>query len=80
MSPDGGKAQKRERCAIEVLPILGESAAAVEPRQRALNDPALGILCYCSFLFCSFHPVMADTAIGTAGLGVAARSSEVAST
>jgi hypothetical protein len=25
-----------------VLPILGESAAAVEPRQRPLNDPALG--------------------------------------
>jgi hypothetical protein len=29
-------------CAIEILPILGESAAAVEPRQRPLNDPALG--------------------------------------
>src|SRR6266478_9982053 len=42
MSRIEASAQERERCAIEVLPILGESAAAVEPRQRALNNPALG--------------------------------------
>ena len=40
--PDRGEAQERERYAVEVLPILGESSAAVEPRKRALNDPALG--------------------------------------
>src|SRR5262245_38003067 len=40
--PDRSEAQERERYAVEVLPILGESSAAVEPRKRALNNPALG--------------------------------------
>src|SRR5262245_48658541 len=39
---DRGEAQECERFAIEVLPILGESAAAVEPREGALDDPAFG--------------------------------------
>src|SRR5262245_60259867 len=33
--PDRSEAQERERYAVEVLPILGESSAAVEPRKRA---------------------------------------------
>src|SRR5262245_28402846 len=39
---DRGEAQECERFAIKVLPILGESAAAVEPREGALDDPAFG--------------------------------------
>jgi hypothetical protein len=31
-----------ERLAIEVLPILGKSAAAIEPGDGALDDPAFG--------------------------------------
>jgi hypothetical protein len=33
--------QERERLAIAVLPILGKPAAAIEPRESALDDPAL---------------------------------------
>ena len=34
--------QERERLAIEVLPILGEPSAAIEPSKSALDDPAFG--------------------------------------
>ena len=34
--------QERERLAVEVLPILGELSAAIEPRNSALDDPAFG--------------------------------------
>ena len=33
------QAQKRERLAVEVLSILGEPSAAIEPSNGALNDP-----------------------------------------
>src|SRR5258708_25425355 len=32
--------KKRERLSVEVLPILGEPSAAVEPSDGALDDPA----------------------------------------
>jgi hypothetical protein len=34
--------EEGERVVVEVFPILGEPAAAVEPCDRAFNDPALG--------------------------------------
>ena len=34
--------QESERLAIEVLPILGEPAAAIEPSDGAFDDPSLG--------------------------------------
>ena len=37
---DRGEAQECERLAVEVLPILGEPAAAIEPGNSALDDPA----------------------------------------
>jgi hypothetical protein len=39
---DGGEAQEGKPLAIEVLPILGQPATPVEPRNRALNNPPLG--------------------------------------
>src|ERR1700751_3557016 len=39
---DGGKFQEREGVAVEVFPILGETAATVEPGDRAFDDPSLG--------------------------------------
>jgi len=39
---DRGEAQERERLAVEVLPIFGESSAAIEPSDGTLDDPALG--------------------------------------
>ena len=39
---DGGKFQEREGVAVEVFPILGETAATVEPGDCALDDPASG--------------------------------------
>jgi len=39
---DGGELEECERRAVEVLPILGQSAAAVEPGDGALDDPSLG--------------------------------------
>src|SRR5262249_18171734 len=36
---DGGKPQKRQRVAIEVLPILCKPSAAVEPSKGAFDDP-----------------------------------------
>ena len=41
---DGGEAQEGERVVAEVFPILGEAAAAVEPGDCALDDPALAQL------------------------------------
>ena len=38
----GSEAQESERLAIEVLPILGEPAAAIEPSDGAFDDPAFG--------------------------------------
>ena len=32
--------QERERLAIAILPILGKPAAAIEPSESALDDPA----------------------------------------
>src|SRR5258707_11145754 len=34
------KAQERERFSVEALPILGQAAAAIEPGNGALDDPA----------------------------------------
>jgi hypothetical protein len=34
--------QERERLSVEVLPILGEPSAAIEPGDGALDDPAFG--------------------------------------
>ena len=39
---DGGEAQEGERRTIEVLPVLGEPSAAVEPGESALDNPTLG--------------------------------------
>ena len=39
---DRGEAQEGEALAVEVLPILGEPAAAIEPCDGALDDPSLG--------------------------------------
>src|SRR5208282_682972 len=39
---DRGEAQEGESLAVEVLPIFGEPAAAIEPCDGALDDPALG--------------------------------------
>jgi len=41
---DGGKFQERESIAVEILPVLGEAAASVEPRNRAFDNPTLGQL------------------------------------
>ena len=38
---DGSEFQEGERVAVEIFPVLGEAAAAVEPRNRAFNDPTL---------------------------------------
>ena len=39
---DGREFQKREGVAVEIFPILRETTAAVEPRNRAFDDPTLG--------------------------------------
>ena len=39
---DGGKFQEGEATAVEIFPVLGETATAVEPGDRALDDPTLG--------------------------------------
>ena len=39
---DGGQVQESQRLAIEIFPILGEVAAAVEPCDRSFDDPAPG--------------------------------------
>src|SRR3954464_4322728 len=38
---DRGKAKESERLAVEVLPILGQSTAAVQPSYGAFDNPAL---------------------------------------
>src|SRR5271165_7411281 len=35
-------AEERERVAVQALPVLGQSAAAVQPADGPLDDPALG--------------------------------------
>src|ERR1700680_2265972 len=40
--PNGCEAQECEPLSIEILPILGESSAAIEPGDGAFDDPALG--------------------------------------
>src|SRR5271170_1235514 len=40
--PDGGPAQEGERIAVQALPILCQAAAAIEPGDGPLDDPALG--------------------------------------
>lgn len=37
--------RRKASAAIEVFPILGEPAAAIEPGDRVLDDPALGQHC-----------------------------------
>ena len=37
---NGGKAQECECLAIEILPIFGEPATAIDPSDRPLDDPA----------------------------------------
>jgi len=39
---DGGEFQEGKTAAIEIFPVLGETAAAVEPSDRSLDDPTLG--------------------------------------
>jgi hypothetical protein len=39
---DRGKFQEREGVAIGIFPILGETAATIEPRDGAFNYPTLG--------------------------------------
>ena len=40
--PNGGPAQERQAVAVQTLPILGETATAVEPGDGPLDDPPLG--------------------------------------
>ena len=39
---DGGKFQEREGVAVEIFPVLGETATTIEPCDGSFNDPALG--------------------------------------
>jgi hypothetical protein len=39
---DGRKFQEREGAAVEIFPILGETATTIEPRDGSFNDPTLG--------------------------------------
>ena len=39
---DGSETQKGKRLAVEIFPILGRPAAAVEPGEGALDNPAFG--------------------------------------
>jgi hypothetical protein len=39
---DGGEFQEGESAAVEIFPVLGETAAAIEPSNGALDDPTLG--------------------------------------
>src|SRR3984893_18205745 len=41
---DGGELQEGEAAAVEIFPVLGEAAAAIEPSNRAFYDPTLGKL------------------------------------
>ena len=39
---DGCEFQECEGAAVEIFPVLGETAATVEPSDRAFDDPTLG--------------------------------------
>src|SRR5215472_14905643 len=39
---DGSELEEGEGVAVEVLPVLGQASAAIEPGDGALDDPALG--------------------------------------
>src|ERR1700751_2467044 len=39
---DGGPAQESEAVSVQAFPILGKTAAAVEPSDGSLDDPAFG--------------------------------------
>jgi len=39
---DGGEFQEGKTAAVEIFPVLGETAAAVQPSDRTLDDPTLG--------------------------------------
>ena len=39
---DGREFQEGKGAAVEIFPVLGETAATVEPRNRAFDDPTLG--------------------------------------
>src|ERR1700741_1216969 len=39
---DGGKFQERESVAIEIFPILGETATTIQPCDGSLDDPTFG--------------------------------------
>src|SRR5258708_6924908 len=39
---DGGKFQEREGVAVEIFPILGETATTIEPCDGSFDDPTLG--------------------------------------
>ena len=41
---DGGKFQEREGVAVEIFPILGETATTIEPCDGSFNNPTLGQL------------------------------------
>jgi hypothetical protein len=41
---DGCEFQERKGAAVEIFPVLGEATAAVEPGDRAFDDPTLGQL------------------------------------
>ena len=41
---DGCEFQECEGAAVEIFPVLGEATAAVEPGDRAFDDPTLGQL------------------------------------
>ena len=39
---DGGEFQESDGTAVEIFPVLGEAATAIEPRNRTFYDPTLG--------------------------------------
>ncbi len=40
---DGGELEEGERVAVEVFPVLGQSAASVEPSDCPLDHPTPGL-------------------------------------
>ena len=39
--PDRGHTQEGEALVVQALPVLGEPAASIEPREGALHNPPL---------------------------------------